>query len=306
MTDTGLASAAHTLVSCTPAAITRTITSKAPGSGTSTSSTWKASVGSPKRSSRMTQAAIVAGSSPGSVSTVWTCVTSTAMLVQNPLEVGVGSLRGANHTPEPPVRDRSLGVEEAPTLEQHVEGDGAQDHAADAVAPEGRRRVDVAHEGAEVLAEEAGDEGQRQEDRRDHGELRVDVAEAVGDRGEIDVQRAGEQVAVGVDELGAAQQVVVDVAEPVAGVVGLQAGQPAEHLAAAGQDVALGRHDAPQLDELAAHAEEVLALVGARALDHRVHERVDLLVHPLQHWEERVGQRVHDAVDRLLLGARRL
>src|SRR4051794_3031145 len=55
------------------------MTSKAAGSGTSISSSWKASTGSPWRSSRMTQAAIVAGSSPGSVSTVETGVRSTAM-----------------------------------------------------------------------------------------------------------------------------------------------------------------------------------------------------------------------------------
>src|SRR5436190_39724 len=45
------------------------MTSKAPGSGTSISSTWNASLGSPKRSSRITHAAIVAGSWPGSVLT---------------------------------------------------------------------------------------------------------------------------------------------------------------------------------------------------------------------------------------------
>ena len=59
--------------------MTRTTTSKAPGSGTSISSSWKASVGSPSRSWRMTQAAMVAGSSPGSVSTCAICVRSTAM-----------------------------------------------------------------------------------------------------------------------------------------------------------------------------------------------------------------------------------
>ena len=68
-TDTGTPRAAHTLLKFTPAAITRTITSKAPGSGTSISSSWKASIGSPSRSWRITQAAIVSGSSPGSVST---------------------------------------------------------------------------------------------------------------------------------------------------------------------------------------------------------------------------------------------
>ena len=68
-TDTGTPRAAHTLLKLTPAAITRTMTSKAPGSGTSISSTWKASMGSPSRSRRITHAAMDLGSSPGSVST---------------------------------------------------------------------------------------------------------------------------------------------------------------------------------------------------------------------------------------------
>src|SRR5919198_918753 len=68
MTDTGFPSAAHTLLKLTPAAMTRTITSNAPGSGSSISSTANASLGSPSRSWRITHAAIVAGSSPGPVS----------------------------------------------------------------------------------------------------------------------------------------------------------------------------------------------------------------------------------------------
>ena len=52
------------------------MTSNAPGSGTSISSSWKASSGSPKRSSRMTQAAIVGGSVPGSTSN---CAMGVAM-----------------------------------------------------------------------------------------------------------------------------------------------------------------------------------------------------------------------------------
>src|SRR4051795_10139004 len=67
-TDTGLPTAAQTLLKFTPAAMTRTVTSNAAGSGTSISSTWNASTGSPSRSCLMTQAAIVAGSSPGSTS----------------------------------------------------------------------------------------------------------------------------------------------------------------------------------------------------------------------------------------------
>src|SRR4051795_921886 len=79
-TETGCPSAAHTLLKLTPAAITRTITSKAPGSGTSISSTWKASLGSPSRSWRITQAAIFSGSSPGSTSSLDTSAISTAKL----------------------------------------------------------------------------------------------------------------------------------------------------------------------------------------------------------------------------------
>src|SRR5215218_5727197 len=77
-TETGWPSAAQTLLKFTPAAITRTVTSKAPGSGTSISSSWNASSGSPWRSSRITQAAIVGGSSPGSTSSCATCFVSIA------------------------------------------------------------------------------------------------------------------------------------------------------------------------------------------------------------------------------------
>ena len=73
-------SAAQTLLKFTPAAITRTITSNAAGCGTAISSSWKASVGSPSRSARMTHAAIVEGSSPGSTSSwaIWLVSTDMA------------------------------------------------------------------------------------------------------------------------------------------------------------------------------------------------------------------------------------
>src|SRR6201999_2157670 len=77
-TETGLPSAAQTLLKLTPAAITRTMTSKAPGSGTSICSSWKASFGSPSRSCRITQAAIVSGSVPGSTSSWVRLLVSTA------------------------------------------------------------------------------------------------------------------------------------------------------------------------------------------------------------------------------------
>src|SRR4051794_9948565 len=79
-TETGWPSAAQTLLKFTPAAITRTITSKAPGSGTSICSSWKASLGSPSRSWRITQAAIVSGSSPGSTLRSATALVSVAMV----------------------------------------------------------------------------------------------------------------------------------------------------------------------------------------------------------------------------------
>src|SRR5919109_1579289 len=69
-TDTGFPSEAQTLLKLTPAAITRTITSNAPGSGTSISSSLKASFGSPSRSWRITHAAIVSGRVPGSTSSL--------------------------------------------------------------------------------------------------------------------------------------------------------------------------------------------------------------------------------------------
>src|SRR5215210_4383815 len=79
-TDTGWPSAAQTLLKFTPAAITRTVTSKAPGSGTSISSSWNASSGSPSRSARITQAAMVGGSSPGCTSSweIWPVVMGAA------------------------------------------------------------------------------------------------------------------------------------------------------------------------------------------------------------------------------------
>src|SRR5437764_5923400 len=133
--------------------MTRTMTSNAPGSGTSISSSWKASFGSPSRSSRMTQAAIVLGSSPGSVSTRDTCVTSTAT-VPGPRSFFVGRAR---------MLPAELFARLIPTHVQ-VRGDRGAQHAADPQQPERADAVDVSDEPAEVLAEEARQERQRQED----------------------------------------------------------------------------------------------------------------------------------------------
>src|SRR3954453_8375373 len=84
-TDTGWPSAAQTLLKLTPAAMTRTTTSKAPGSGVGISSSRNASSGSPKRSSRITKAAMVGGRSPGSASNRATWLTSTATYLTAPV-----------------------------------------------------------------------------------------------------------------------------------------------------------------------------------------------------------------------------
>src|SRR3954471_9073973 len=135
-TETGLPSAAHTLLKFTPAAITRTTTSNAPGSGTSISSSWKASVGSPSRSARMTHAAIVGGSSPGSTSSWATWLVSTDM-------------RGAYSGSEPVV---------ALDPEQREQDHSGDDEAADAEDEEVVEPRDVVDQPREVLAEEPRDE----------------------------------------------------------------------------------------------------------------------------------------------------
>src|ERR671917_2647795 len=114
--------------------MTRTITSSAPGSGTSISSSWKASRGSPKRSSRITQAAMVSGSVPGSTSSSDTLLTSTAIFVSNPPQ----SVQGGGRLP-------ALGGGEAQRQRQSGEHGDRQ------------RRPEVGHvAGAEV--ESDGDE----------------------------------------------------------------------------------------------------------------------------------------------------
>src|SRR5918999_4188733 len=83
--------------------MTRTITSNAPGSGTSISSSLKASFGSPWVSSRITQAAMVSGSVPGSTSSSLTFVMSTAMRGRLLRAGALAPLRGRQRDPD--IRD---------------------------------------------------------------------------------------------------------------------------------------------------------------------------------------------------------
>src|SRR3954447_12154105 len=166
-TETGWPSAAHTLLKLTPAAMTRTTTSKAPGSGVGISSSWNASSGSPKRSSRMTQAAIVGGRSPGSASNRATWLTSTATYLTAP---------GPTERWPDATRLTRESTSLQPVLPAAPEVD-AEDHAgdqkaADPPAEEVPLAVDVTHQPAEVLAEEAGHERPRHEQCAGHAQPR--------------------------------------------------------------------------------------------------------------------------------------
>src|SRR5690348_12077008 len=210
--------------------MTRTMTSKAPGSGTSISSTWKASIGSPSRSWRMTHAAMVAGRSPGSASTCDTCVISTAISVALPVRLALLYARVQRRSGTLPA------AEIAGAQEEHGGHDQRQDHPTDAEDQERLGGVDVVDQPPEVHPEEAGGEGQRQEDGGHDGQ-------AAGHLVDEHVDRLGEQLAQIVDLGGGDHEIVVDVAERVAGDVALEAGQVLEQVAAAGQHLALGRHD---------------------------------------------------------------
>src|SRR4051795_5303643 len=108
--------------------------------------------------------------------------------------------------------------------EERVEKHDGQ-HLADADAPDQERveAVDMPDQPAEVLSEEAHGEGQRQEDRGDQRQALGDLVEAVVAHRRVDLQRAGEAVALAVEHVGGAVQVVGDVAELVARLVALEA-----------------------------------------------------------------------------------
>ena len=130
--------------------------------------------------------------------------------------------------------------------------------------PEGPRPRDVAHQVAEVLAEEAGEEAQRQEDGGDDGQLLHHHVEAVGHRGEVRVHHAREQVPVVVDLVRHADQVVVEVAEVARPLLG-QSGHVGDAGVDAGDHVALGRHDLAHVHQRPLHLEQLAELGLGRA-----------------------------------------
>src|SRR3954453_10528824 len=155
----------------------------APGSGTSICSIWKASRGSPSRSSRITQASMVAG------------------MARDPT---VGSEPVAPLDPEEREQDHS-----------------GQQEGSDAEQQEVAAALDVIDEPLEVLAEEPGDERPQDEQRAEDRDPRGDGVQAV--RVGVEVRRGerGEVLALAVELAGDLGQVVADVAQVLAGVAEL-------------------------------------------------------------------------------------
>ena len=104
----------------------------------------------------------------------------------------------------------------------------------------GKGRLEGQGVAEEVHAEEAGQERHRQEHDGDERQRLHDVVGAVGDRRQVRVEGAGDQVAEALRDIVDADEVVVDVAEVDAMVgvdrVVLVAGQAVEDLALGGQD----------------------------------------------------------------------
>src|SRR3954463_9032602 len=286
-TDTGLPSAAHTLLKFTPAAMTRTVTSKAPGSGTSISSSWKASSGSPRRSPRITPPALGGGGPPGSPSSCATCFVSIA-------------------TAAPDSGGRMVELEPVLALDPE---DGPDDNCrhhetAHAVDQEGVAAVDVAHEPAEVLAEEAGHQGPREEERAADREPRRHRVEAVLVGVEVGRGERGEVLVLAGQRAGGLAEMVPDVAQVLARAL-REAGEVEDHLRAGLEAVAL-RDDPPgePLDVL-------LQAVGIRELplpratkQNLALDRVDALLEQIDDGVEGVRQDVEDLVDDVVLGLR--
>src|SRR5207244_1178459 len=115
-------------------------------------------------------------------------------------------------------------------LEPRVERDAGDDEPADAEHEEGRVRVDVAHHPAEVLAEEAGQKGQREEHGGNERELlgdgillRADLVLPHADHREVCVEGRRELIALRDDLVLEVPHMVGDVAEVAAATrIGLE------------------------------------------------------------------------------------
>ena len=97
----------------------------------------------------------------------------------------------------------------------------------------------------EVLAEEAGQEGEGKEQRGDDGQLLHHHVQAIGHRRDVGVHGAGQQVTVGVDQVADADEMVVEITK-VAFVLRRHPRQPSRTRQKAGEHVALRRDDLAQ------------------------------------------------------------
>ena len=109
-----------------------------------------------------------------------------------------------------------------------------------------------------------------------------------------------EKVAIGVDLVRDADQVVVHVPEVIA-LGWLEPGQRRDVIDRAGKEVPLWGDDPAQRDQVALQAEDRLKLLVGGLEHDLVLDHVDRLVHARQDREERVGQGVEDLVEDELL-----
>ena len=127
----------------------------------------------------------------------------------------------------------------------------------------------------EVHAINAGDGNGWQRDGAEHGEDLHHLVGAIGYRREIDVERVVEQVALRLDRVEQARDVVVDVAD-VRLVLGVDDGVGIALQMEAG--VARVDQHAAQIDEFALDGEDLLEDLGRRIGEDSVFEVVDAVV----------------------------
>src|SRR5215207_7734799 len=144
---------------------------------------------------------------------------------------------------------------------------------SEAQEDEFRPAADVAYEPAEVLAEEARNEAEREKDGCHHGQLLDDRVEPTLRGREVGVHRAGEKLAVTLDPFAQPDEVIVHVPKVV-----LPFRREMREIRRAAHptlsEVALLRHDRSHAAQPAAQLEDALQLLIARVGEDRVLKRV--------------------------------
>ena len=167
---------------------------------------------------------------------------------------------------------------------------------ADAEQPERGAGFDPRYQPVEVHPEEAGDERQRQEDRRDD-------RQPVGGLVELRLKRVGERLAGGVDPLHRPVELAADPVEVVLAIA-LEGRDVLDLLADPLEQRPLRPDPHPQVREPLAQAARRLLVGGARPEAARQQPRLelgDLVLDRRQRVEHRVGHPVERDVDGVLL-----